>query len=427
MSPTKFEALLSPGAKFVANNSFWSLVSHVLARGTLVVSAMILARAFDTSSFAAYSYFQLTISMLTSCTAMGMGVTASRYFAELTAKKYEGAKPPLGTLCLLSVLLAFMAGSIVLILPDGVLSANVAVPRSLMALGVVVLSLNIVPAGAVLGLERYRDAALVSGLSAVITLAIISYAATIRSPVMGMMAIVIGGLIQFLAQTLLIVREVGLAVLKQTISPKKVISILGFAGPMFGVSILAASGTWIVGRLILASQEGEYSFSLYVIGMQWFSLAMLLPGIFSRVVFPILVRYAISEMSELRDQSIKLLRTTSLAAIGSAAIITLFIAFLSPWLVQLYGATFDSASMILVAFSAIAIISAPANIIGNALVVRDNQNLWFVFTLAASAMLIVSCYFSIEMGAWAGVIALTLSSGTLTTLAFSAARSRNLI
>jgi O-antigen/teichoic acid export membrane protein len=213
----------------------------------------------------------------------------------------------------------------------------------------------------------------------------------------------------------------------QTFSTDTVATILGFAGPMFGVSILTASGTWIVGRIILSTQAGEYSFSLYVIGMQWFSLAMLLPGIFSRVVFPILVRYAVSEVLEVKDKSIKLLRTASMASVGIASIATVFVALFSPWIIDLYGPKFGSISTVILAFSAIAILGAPANIIGNALVARDNQNLWLMFTLVTSSILVASCYLAIDMGVWAGVASLTLSSGTLTFLAFSAARSRSLI
>ena len=84
-------------------------------------------------------------------------------------------------------------------------------------------------------------------------------------------------------------------------------------------------------------------------------------------------------------------------------------------------------STVIIAFSAIAILGAPANIIGNALVARNNQNLWLMFALVSSFILVASCYLTINMGVWSGVVSLALSSGTLTFLAFSAARSRSLI
>jgi O-antigen/teichoic acid export membrane protein len=423
----KLDSSHSPSLAFLATNTFWSLVSHVFARGTLVISAMILARSLDTVGFAAYSYFQLTISMLTTCTAMGMGVTASRYFAEFAGRKDGGSPPPLATLWLLSVFMAFIAGCIVFILPASIISPDLAVPRWLMAFGVVVLSLNIVPAGGVLGLERYRSAAIISALSSITTLAIVFNAATVNSPVVGMMAIVAGGCIMFFGQSVLIFREVGLSVLRRTVSIKKLGSILGFASPMFAVSILTAAGSWLVGRIILSGSDGEYSFSLYVIGMQWFSLAMLLPGIFSRVIFPVLVRLSVAEDSQSENKGVMLLRKTSLISVAIALVMTLLVAFCSPIIVGFYGPNFSSASTVLVMFSAIAILSAPANIIGNALVAKDNQRLWLFFTLVTSSLLVTLCYATVDLGVWAGVIALTFSSGLLTLFALVAARSHGLI
>ncbi len=423
----KSKAENSSSFAFLATNTFWSLLSHVFSRGTLVVSSMILARSLDTSGFAGYSYFQLTTSMLTTCTALGMGVTASRYFAELSGGSCSENPPPLGTLWLVSVLMAFIAGTIVLFIPASIISPDLPVPRWLMALGVVVLSLNIVPTGGVLGLERYRSATVISGVSSLITLVLVFNAAAANSPVAGMMGIVAGSCIQFLGQSLLIFRRVGMDVLRRTLSIKKLGSVLGFAGPMFAVSILSATSVWLVGRIMLSGSNGEYAFSLYVIGMQWFSLAMLFPGIFSRVIFPVFVRFSVVGEVQAEKMGATLLRKTSLAAVVTALVATLLVAAFSPVIVGFYGPDFSESAKVLVMFSAIAILSAPANIIGNALLARDNQELWFLFTLVTSILLVALSYTAIDMGVWAGAIAMVFSYGLLTLLALVAARARQLI
>ena len=80
LDPEPPELPLNP--RVLAKNAFWALLCHVLSRGSLMLAAILLAREFETSSFAAYSYFQLTISMLATYAAMGLGVAASRFFAE---------------------------------------------------------------------------------------------------------------------------------------------------------------------------------------------------------------------------------------------------------------------------------------------------------------------------------------------------------
>jgi hypothetical protein len=78
----------------LATNAVWSLLSHLLSRGSLMVAAIILARALPTPAFAAYSYFQMTVSMLAAYAALGLGVTASRYFAEVGHEQPDAPPAP---------------------------------------------------------------------------------------------------------------------------------------------------------------------------------------------------------------------------------------------------------------------------------------------------------------------------------------------
>jgi len=103
-------------ARALATNAVWALASHVLHRGSLMLGAILLARSLPTGDFAAYSYFQMTVAMLTTYAAMGLGVTASRFFAEYGHQR-DGAAAPLGTLLALSFGLAAVAFLVILLLP----------------------------------------------------------------------------------------------------------------------------------------------------------------------------------------------------------------------------------------------------------------------------------------------------------------------
>ena len=92
-------------ARLLATNAVWSLVGHILHRGSLMLGAILLARSLATDSFAAYSYFQMTVSMLSTYAALGLGVTASLHFAEL-GHENGGPPAPIGTLLAISLVLA---------------------------------------------------------------------------------------------------------------------------------------------------------------------------------------------------------------------------------------------------------------------------------------------------------------------------------
>lgn len=99
--------------------------------------------------------------MLSAYAAMGMGVSASRFFAEVGHEKSEADPPPVGTFmdafnnignrsfCINHVNTCLMA-----------YYAGLGVPKWLLALGVFALGLTVVPGGAILGLERYKQATL---------------------------------------------------------------------------------------------------------------------------------------------------------------------------------------------------------------------------------------------------------------------------
>jgi len=142
-------------------NAGWSTLTHIINRGSLVVVSMILARNLDTSSFANYGYFQLTVSMLAAYASLGMGVSASRFFAEANATDFK-KRIPLGTLWVMSIFAGAFFAIVVFVLPGNLVQGGLTVPKWILAIGVFSLSLGTVPNGGILGLEQYKQAAIVS-------------------------------------------------------------------------------------------------------------------------------------------------------------------------------------------------------------------------------------------------------------------------
>ena len=62
MVRTSLSTLMS--ARLLATNAAWALVSHVLHRGSFMLGAILLARSLPSGDFAACSYLQMTVFML---------------------------------------------------------------------------------------------------------------------------------------------------------------------------------------------------------------------------------------------------------------------------------------------------------------------------------------------------------------------------
>ena len=412
----------------VFSSSFWVLVSHVFSRGSMVLSAIILARGFETSSFAAYTYFQLTIAMLSTYAALGMGVTASRYFAEAKVVQRDGEKSPVGLMWIISILISVIFSVALYIIPDGWLEAGLDVPRSLLVFGVFALAINVVPAGGVLGLERYREASLISGAAGLVVVFAALYATVKASIEIAMMGVISAILLQALCQSILVFRVYGYAKIIGELSFKltEFQKIVGFAGPMFFVSLLSASGAWLVGRLILDATD-DHQFSLYSIGMQWYALGLLMPGIISRVFLPRLVLQASGIEKHIKQEAGLLVRMSVGLSLFLSIGMVFVVLILSPWLADLYGNKYVAIRWVLVSFMVAATLTSPVSNFGNALVANDGQSQWLLLTIISTSVLLLTASATAWMGVWSGVISLSISGLTLSVLSAFALRKKQLM
>lgn len=394
----------------------------------MVVSTIILARSFETSSFAAYTYFQLTIAMFSAYAAMGLEVTASRYFAEIAIIKSDRKSPPASLIWMISIGIGVIASLTLFAVPQEWLTAGLSVPRWILVLGVFALTINVVPSGGILGLQKYKEASLISGGAGLVMVSSAVYATMQNSIDIAMLGVIFAVFLHAVGQSILIVIVCGFTRLHKGLSFKyeDFRLVFGFAGPMFLVSLLSASGAWLVGRLIL-NATNEYQFSLYTIGMQWYALGLLLPGVVSRVILPRLVMHSVHLHAENTKNSISLVRMSAglslLLAIGMLFAVLIF----SPWLVSLYGDKYTSLRWLLFFFGIAAMFSAPVNSFGNALVANNGQFVWLQFTIVSTAVLIVTTMATESMGVWAGVLSHIFSALTLSLLAILALRYRQLI
>lgn len=414
--------------RILVNNAVWSLVSHLFFRGSLMLATIVLARNLDTTRFAIYSYFALTLAMLATYASMGLGVTASRFFAEVGHEREDRERPPLGALWCLSLLVSATFAGFVLSIPESWLSAGLAIPRWLLALGTLVMALGVVPGGAIIGLEMYRQAAYVSFLAGLALLVGTSLAAMLGSEAIAMGTFVIAFAINSTGAAMLVLRRVGRPRLfsRGCLHRKDIAKVVSFAAPMLAVSFVSGSGAWLLGRMILRGPDGEYAFALYSIGLQWFALALLIPGMLSRVVLPRLVRTDMSSEQGVGASREMVRRGASLALVSAACVAILGVA-LGPWLVDIYGAKYDAGRWFIAAFMAAAILSAPANLVGNAIVARDGQATWLLLTLAWLATLLAVGGFSLPMGAWAGAVSQGVAATVLSALAVITARGSRFI
>lgn len=407
-------------------NVIWSVLSHLFSRGCLIIAAIILARALDAQRFAEYSYFQMTVSMLSIYAALGLGITTARFFSEANHKDLGDCEDvfPLGALWLLSIVLAFAGGLFILLLPEQWLNAGLDIPRWLLALGVLTLTSQVVPGNAIIGLEKFKQAAFVALFSGLLLTVVAAIAAWIESPTLAMLGIVLAASVQGIGETLIVVHTLGWARLKRGagFSWRRIRQLIEFAGPMVLVSLLSISGSWVLGRMILRQIDGAVNFSMYAIGLQWYALALMLPILISKVLLPRFVRNASGN-----QPSSKLLRQGVLVSIGSALTVAVVGVVASSQLLALYGKVDEQGEFFMVGYFVAAVINAPGNTIGNAVIADDGQKEWLAVTIVWLVALTMTGSMMMQFGTRSGSLALIVAALAQMTMALTIARRRRLI
>src|SRR5271157_5561114 len=99
-------------SKRYAIGSLWSLLSVFFSQGASFVASIIVARLLGTTGFGEYNMIINTIGTLGTFTGLGLGLTATKYLAELKYSQPERAGRILG----LAIQLAFYTNALVAIL-----------------------------------------------------------------------------------------------------------------------------------------------------------------------------------------------------------------------------------------------------------------------------------------------------------------------
>lgn len=409
--------------KILLNNTLWSTLNHVLSRGVLMLSGILLARYLLPKDFAIYSYYQMTVVMISSYASLGMGVAASKFFAELSIDKDNIENiDTITTLFSISILVSFLIATLIFFIPNNILTSGLDISIYIFAISVLVLSLNIIPSGAILGLEKYKEATIISLINGIICLIGVYLSISFNEIIFSIYFFILASTVQLLGYIYLVNQSISHISKKAYLKIKKksLLKLAKFMGPLIFVSILAASSSWILGRVLLL-ENGEYLFSVYSIGLQWFALALFLPGMVSRVVLPRLIR------GESKDNK-EILRISCLISIVFSILIFLIVFIFKSYIIEFYGFKYKNYEDILVLFLLVAILYAPANTLGNAIVAKLGSLPWLIITIIWFIILMVVFYLIFEnYNIMAVIYAQGISTFFLLLISFLLCKKKGLI
>lgn len=379
-------------------NTIWMMLSHLLSRGTIVLCGVLVAKFFNVESFTSYSFFVLTITTIAIYSTVGLGVTATKFYAQLDEKK----NTPIISLWLLNLVLALIGSLVFYIFFLYIVPIDLNINKFLMVLIIFFTGLDVYNLNALIGLEKYKSLAKISVSSSIINFLFLFLSIYKNNIIFSMYGLLIATLFQFLF---------GLFTLLQYLDNKSLYNkikihisdfniILSSMGPLIFVSIISASGTWVIGRLILS--DSNKNFASFSIGMQWYSLALFIPTMVSRVLLPFLIKS--------KKNNTKLI-FNNCYLVGFFCLFTSFLSYISyPFINNFYGDQYNLHPFLIPSYLLAAAIGASSNILGNFIISRNKEIQWLYLVGVTFLIVLISCFLFKDYGEWMGSISLGVGS-----------------
>lgn len=391
-SPVKRFAWLTAatraGGKIQIDFAFAAL-SQVLGRGSLILASILVANFMTVESFSTFTYFNLTIAMIATFSTLGLGVAASRVFAESTVALDDTKRCEARVVLLLAAVSAVFAVCVLSVMPDAWLVASAGLSRMVLYASVIAITINNVLMGAMSGRGAFGLMATAAGAGLVLLLGGVGAAVYFGSIDLAIWSVLASMVLQvaiFSTYLLPLLRRTDRSDFK-LFDSRLFSRVLQIAGPMFVTSLVVATVFWALGRALLGGDNGAAEFSKYAVGLQWFSFILLVPSITTRVFFPRIVRASVQDSADRRRLVLTNAGANFLVAAGIGAVALV----MGETLLGLYGNGDVTDLDVFRLFVLAAVAASPVNGLSNAIIARDpGPRRWLMMQIGWALIILFS-------------------------------------
>ncbi len=361
----------SPLGARLASGMFWSVAGAVVSRGIALVVAIITARLLAPKIFGELGMVQSTMLMFGCFATLAMGLTATKFVAELRVKDPQRAGRIIG----MSSAIAWISGSaaalLVVALAPWLSARTLAAPELTLAvqLGALCLVLTVVSEtqlGALNGFEAFKRKSIIQGVVALILLPTTVagvYWAGLKGA-LAAQALSLGVLVFLNARAIdQEARAIGVGTSwKGALQEIKV--LWKFSIPTMLGGALYIPVVWIGNAIIVNTANGYFEMGIFSAAERWRTAIMFLPAQLGGVALPMLSSLATREGSSNYNRVLWLNLKAGLVAAGVLAIP---IGILSPWIMAAYGQHFARGEWVLVVVCISSVVGSADWIIGQAM------------------------------------------------------------
>lgn len=393
----------------IIKNTILLTISHILSRGGLILSSIVISSLMDEANFLIYSYFILTSTTISIYSALGIGITTSKLYTELN-KSVNNTDSPIITIWILNIIIAFLGGLLFIFFSEKIIPNSIELKNIYFTCLIIVMCIDVYASNALIGLEKYMSLCVSSFVFLISTMIVIYLSIKNNNIYYAIIGLIISAALQLILHSLFLFLYLSkmhyLSKIKVKLAHLK--EIAKTMGPMMFVSLFAASTTWIIGQYILSSQDNAtIEFNLFSIGLQWFSLAVFIPTVFSRVLLNYFINYSHADTLTIAKKNIFLMLTLFL-------VIAAFSYICFP-LIEMVYEKYKVPILLIPIFILTAGINASSNILGNILISKNKEWIWLFIVTLSFISINIFCLISMQINSVQGAF-LILANNLITLL-----------
>jgi O-antigen/teichoic acid export membrane protein len=375
---------------------FWSLAGAVISRGFTLGASIVCARFLGKTGFGELGMIQSTVGTFGIFAGLGLGLTATKYVAELR----EQDPVRVGRILALSAVAALISGILmttILVAMSPVLARNVfgapnlAGPLAIGAGLVFFGALNGAQTGALAGFEAFQTIAKVNAFAGLTSFPLIVFGVWrwgIRGAVWGTVAAMA---INWALNNWALRREGKSSGIACEFAGfyKEWRVLHRFTLPAFLASIVVGPAMWACNALLVHQPEGYAQLGLYTAADRWRLLILFVPTSVFGMVVPVLSNlYGTGDLLGFK----RVFRANVILNSGLALTLAIVVTVLAPRIMSVFGKTFHSGWPILAILAFSALPEALNTVLGHPLIVADAMWWRFGFDLLLAAVLVGTAF-----------------------------------